>query len=314
MASQKFQKIDLDKFAELFDELPDSFSSNLCQEIKKYNFEYEIPSKNEYNEALLTVLKRIESDHQVIGSQNRENEWFTGWKENLDEFIASHHDEEKLKPKFIRRNTIVRLNQQFIKPKDSSNFEYNFVKIFRHHILNNYFKDVDNIYEFGCGTGFNLLAASKLFPEKNLFGSDFVQSSVDLVNELAKSKKIKLSGELFNMLKPRYDYKIRPNSGVMTFGSLEQLASDINPIIEYFLATKPSICHHTEPAVELYDSNNLTDYLGSLFQNKRGYTSGLIVKLRELEDQKRIKIIKIRRLYFGSLFMEGYNQIIWKPL
>ena len=41
------------------------------------------------------------------------------------------------------------------------------------------------------------------------------------------------------MLKPRYDYKILENSGVITFGSLEQLASDIDPFLQYLLEKKP---------------------------------------------------------------------------
>ena len=35
-------------------------------------------------------------------------------------------------------------------------------------------------------------------------------------------------------------------------------------------------------------------------------------ELKDLESQGIIDIIAIKRLNFGSLFMEGYNQIIWK--
>ena len=181
--------------------------------------------------------------------------------------------------------------------------------------MEKYFSNVENIYEFGCGTGFNLLRASEVFPEKNLYGSDFVQSSVDLVNEISKSKDLNLEGYLFDMLNPDYNYKILPNSGIFTFGALEQLASDLDPMLQYILKSKPSICLHTEPAVELYDTENcLEDYLAAKFQNQRGYSSGLINKLNKLSEDKKIELIQIKRLNFGSLFMEGYNLIVWRPI
>ena len=47
-------------------------------------------------------------------------------------------------------------------------FELNFVKVYHRWFLENYFHPFDNIYEFGCGTGFNLVVASEIFPNKNL--------------------------------------------------------------------------------------------------------------------------------------------------
>ena len=57
-----------------------------------------------------------------------------------------------------------------------------------------------------------------------------------------------------------YDYKIPGSSGVFTFGSLEQLASEIEPMINYLLDSSPDIVVHSEPAIELYDESKLNDY------------------------------------------------------
>ena len=71
------------------------------------------------------------------------------------------------------------------------------------------------------------------------------------------------------MLSPDYDYQILQNSGIFTFGSLEQLASDVDPILNFFISKKPNICVHTEPVIELYDKeNNLSDFLAAKFQDK----------------------------------------------
>ena len=307
-------ELDIQDFAESFGTNKQSFSSNLVKEINSLNFKYRKPTEEEFEGLILEILKKIDKDKQVIGANEREKVWFDGWNENLQMFRESNFDVETLTPKFVRPGNPIRLNQSYIFPEDD-NFELNFIQIYRLWYLENYFNDVDNIYEFGCGTGFNLLAANSLFPKKSLYGSDFVQSSVDLVNEIAKSKEINLIGDLFNMLKPDYDYEIKENSGIYTFGSLEQLASDTDPIIEFFLKKKPKICIHTEPAIELYDKeNNLSDFLAAKFQGNRGYTSGLIEKLKKLEEEGQIEIISIKRLYFGSFFMEGYNHIAWRPI
>lgn len=43
----------------------------------------------------------------------------------------------------------------------------------------NIFENVNSIADFGCGTGHLLYFIKKLYPEKELFGSDFSQSAVD---------------------------------------------------------------------------------------------------------------------------------------
>ena len=263
--------------------------------INNSNFNYRELKLKELENLYLTILKRIELDKQKIGVKERTKVWQDGWSENLDKFIKSDYDIKSLVPKFIKGNQPVRLNQRYVLPQGSQ-FELDYIKVYRQWFLENYFSDFDNIYEFGCGTGFNLLTASEIFPNKSLYGSDFVQSSVDLVNTIAKSKNIQLSGSLFNMLNPNYEYKIKNNSGVFTFGSIEQLASRMKNIINYFIEQKPEICLHTEPMIELYDQNKLSDFLAMKYQSKRGYTKGLLPYLQSLELEGKIKIIKVKFL------------------
>ena len=116
------------------------------------------------------------------------------------------------------------------------------------------------------------------------------------------------------MLEPRSDYNIPKSSGVFTFGSLEQLASDLEPMINFLLDSSPDIIVHTEPAIELYDDSKLNDYLAIKFQGNRGYSAGLLPLLESLEKQGKIKLIKVKRLFFGSLYMEGYNTFVWKKV
>ena len=307
------KSLTVSNFAKSFGVAEKTFSKSCRQIISDTNFQYHDINGVKLENLLLRILKRIDEDVQVIGAEERQDVWEKGWQENLDDFIDSDFDEEKLVPRFIRPNNPIRYNQNYILPEQQE-FELNFVKVFRQWFLENYFANVENIYEYGCGTGFNLVAAGKLFPEKKLYGSDFVQSSVDLVNAIGKAKNIPLQGDLFDMIKPNYDYQISKNSGIFTFGSLEQLASKTDNFLDYMIKQKPDICVHSEPAIELYEPTNLSDYLAIKFQSKRGYTEGLIPKLKKLEGEGKIELIKVKRLYFGSLFMEGYNIIVWRPL
>lgn len=306
------QSYGVEEFAHSFGCSSATFSTELCEIINSHNFNYRNPSPEENESLILEVLLKIDSDTQIIGADERTEVWFNGWQENLEMYRASGFDDTSLTPKFVRPGNPVRLNKNFVLPEDD-NFELSFIEVYRQWFFETYFKSVKNIYEFGCGTGFNLLHANRVYPEKQLFGSDFVQSSVDLVNELAAQKGIPMTGDLFNMLEPDVNYDIRPNSGVFTFGSLEQLASNLDPIFEFLLSKDIEICVHTEPAIELYEDNSVVDYLGKKFQGKRGYSSGLVGKLKELEDNGMIEILNIKRLYFGSFFMEGYNHMVWKP-
>lgn len=307
------KEISVNDLASTFGESTETFSSELKRFIDESNLRYRNVSGFELEQLLLRIMKRIDEDKQVIGEKQRTKVWELGWKENLDEFRDNNYNEDYLVPKFIRARQPVRWKQDYIFPEEEK-FELLYVKILRRWLFEKYFANVENVYEFGCGTGFNLLEAARIFPDKSLHGTDFVQSSVDLVNEISAVKKLNLSGHIFNMLSPDYNYRIKQNSGVFTFGALEQLASDIDKMFDYLIEMSPNICFHVEPSIELYDENNLSDYLAKKFQGKRGYTEGIISVLKRYEELGKVEILKIKRLQFGSLFMEGYNLIVWRPV
>ena len=287
---------------------------NKCGEIiDKHDFSYQPIMGQNRDELIIKILQRIEEDVQIIGDPERKHVWEKGWQENLDEFMSGDSGESSLVPKFIRSNQAVRFRQKYIMPDDSQ-FELNYFDIYRNWLFKTYLDKIENCYEFGCGTGFNLYALSKIFPEIELWGSDFVQPSVDLASAVSQKYQLKLNAYLFDMINPDLDKVIKQNSGVFTIGSIEQLAGKFHSFIDYLIESKPKIVIHTEPVIELYDTNVLEDFLAYKFQHKRGYSEGLLPYLRELENAGKINIEKIQRLNFGSLYIEGYNLIAWRPL
>lgn len=283
-----------------------------CQElITKTDFRYKILEEEERDKVILDVLRNIESDRQVIGAPERQDVWEKGWAENLQDFIKSDYDLKKLAPKFIRPGQPIRLNRNYILPSNP-NFELDYYSVFRLWLFQKYLSNFDYIYEFGCGTGFNLVVLARLYPEKQLYGLDFVPASVALVNKLGEVYGWNITGHLFDMLSPDNNFKIDDNSAIFTIGAIEQLASNFEPFLQFVLKCPPELCLHVEPTIELYDENNLVDYLAMKFHRKRGYTENYLTRLRALETQNRIQILKVQRPFFGSLYMEGYSYIVWR--
>jgi hypothetical protein len=103
------------------------------------------------------------------------------------------------------------------------------------------------------------------------------------------------------------------NSAVFTSGSIEQLSGRFEAFLQFLLKRSPTICVHVEPTVELYDEDNLVDYLAMKFHRKRGYTIGFLPRLQHLQSEGKIELLKVKRLYFGSFFMEGFTCIVWRP-
>lgn len=305
-------EVKLEDFARSFGTTVEDIPADCRELIANTDFRYRILAGEERDKVLLSVLKKIESDQQVIGAKERQSTWEKGWAENLQDFIESGYDLNKLVPKFIKPDQVMRLNGNYVLPSNP-NFELDYFSVFRLWLFRKYLKGFDSIYEFGCGTGFNLAVLAQLYPEKQLHGLDFVPSSIDLVNKLGEVHEWKIAGHLFDMLSLDENFEIDDNSAVLTIGAVEQLASRFEAFLQFLLKSSPELCINVEPTIEMYDEDNLVDYLAMKFHRKRGYTENYLTRLRELEAQNRIEILKVKRPFFGSLFMEGYSYMVWRP-
>ena len=309
---KQIHEVTLEDFARSFGTTAEDIPKDCRELIAKTDFRYKILEGEERDKVIVDVLKKIESDQQVIGAPERQDVWQRGWAENLQDFIRSGYNLNKLVPKFIRPNQAIRLNRNYIRPSNP-NFELDYFSVFRLWLFTKYLKDFESIYEFGCGTGFNLVVLAQLYHGKKLYGLDFVPSSVELVNKIGEVYSWKMTGHLFDMLSPDENFKIEDNSAIFTIGTVEQLAGKFEPFLQFLLKHSPALCINIEPTIELYDEDRLIDYLAIKFHRKRGYTENYLTRLRDLEAENRVEILKAKRPFFGSLYMEGYSYIIWKP-
>lgn len=122
-----------------------------------------------------------------------------------------------------------------------------------------------------------------------------------------------LSGGKGHLNKPDYGVQIAPSAGVLTIGTLEQIGRNFGPFLDFLLEKKPRICVHVETLYEVYDQDNLVDWLAAAYLEKRNYLRGFLARMRELEAEGRVRILDLRRT-FGSFYHDGYTYLVWEPL
>ena len=235
-----------------------------------------------------TLLSPLE-----FSGEHRRKQWEKGWKQN---FV-----EGNLMPHYFGKYPVVRKDGEFIEAPEG--FEYQQLVNLENEVFEKYLK-AESIVEVGCGTGHNLVRLKDINPTATIYGLDWVDSSVSGVNKLG------FKGVRFDMFQPEgFDFK---DKSVFTMASLEQLGDRFKPFVDYIMSQKPTICVHLEPIEELM-GDSLLDYLQIEYMKKRKYLTGFLTYLRELEKNGKIEIIEASRNGVGSLFLEGYSLVVWKP-
>jgi hypothetical protein len=286
-------------------------SARFASDFKATDLSYSEISKSANNEAILRVLNALNSDLIQVGA-HRSGDWEKGWQENFENYKQSKNLSDVI-PKYFNKIPLIRWKQEWIQP-NSPTMEYDMLGLIVNFITDSYLEDFSNIYEFGCGTGHNLLRIRNRIPDVNLIGLDWATSSQALIREVAvDTSDPKFTGENFDYFKPNRDLKIRDNSAVITVASLEQTGSKFNEFIDYLVEQKPSLVIHIEPMWEPLDETNLLDYLSIKYFEKRNYLNGLQKYIEHLENQGKAEIIKKDRTYVGSFYIDGYSLLVWKP-
>lgn len=283
-----------------------------CRElILGRDFRYRVLTGTERDSTILRVLKTLKADLEVSGP-GRQPRWEAGWGENLKEFIASNYDPSMLVPKFVRRKEVIRLDGEFVLP-ESETFETDYVCVLRAWIFSSFFHGVSALYEFGVGSGHNLVEAAKYLPAAKLVGLDWAQVSKQILDELRRHRGINVEGHVFDLNKPDPSLQFEPGAGVLTIGTLEQIGRNFGPFVDFLLERKPKVCVHVETLYEVYDQAKLVDWLAAAYLEKRNYLRGFLARMRELEAERRVRILDLRRT-FGSFYHDGYTYLVWEPL
>jgi len=299
-------------FARIFGVDAKELSPMCVEAINAADFHHQILTGRDREQILLRVIKAVDSGGLSVSGKQKQQQWERGWSENLSEFMQTG-DVARLIPKFVRRNEVVRLEGEYCQPRNPE-FETAFVTVMRRFLFERYFRDAEHVFEFGCGTGLNLLALAGMYPRKILHGLDWAESSRKILQELSVEKNLdgRLRGYVFDMFNPDVTLDIPKGSAVFTIGTMEQLGTDFEAFLQFVLGKKPAVCLHVETMHELYDTENLFDYVATRYLERRNWLRGYLTRLRELESSGAIEILKCQRT-FGSLFHDGYSFLVWRP-
>jgi len=304
--------LNISGFSSLLGVPEEEFNDEIRDFINSTDFEYVIVDGKDRENLLLQILNTIDSGKLSVSGPGKQVAWERGWNENLLEFERSDHDPETLLPKFVRKGQVMRMQGSFIQPSNPD-FETAMVKVMRNVLFRKYFGGVRSIFEFGCGTGLNLLHLAEIFPGKPLYGLDWAESSCNIVDQLAKAQGINLKGIKFDMFTPDSGLNLSAGDGVFTIGALEQLGTGFGPFLSFLREKSPAICIHFETMNELYSEPTLSDYLIKRYSDTRKYLDGFLDALKKLEVSGHAEIVQIQRT-FGSQYHEGYSFVVWRPI
>jgi hypothetical protein len=130
---------------------------------------------------------------------------------------------------------------------------------------------------------------------------------------IGKTHQINLTGRSFDIFHPDDNLQLGPKDAALTICALEQVGARYEEFLQFLLRKRPRVCVHMEPLVDLYDPDDLVDHLAIRFHTFRSYLSGFLPRLRMLEAEKRLEILSVQRMHFGSLYHEGYSYVVWRP-
>lgn len=304
------QTLALKDFARIFGDSAANIPQECRQLIDNVDFRHKVLRGPERKTAIAQAIEILERDLPYAGNDQK-SPWEQVWHSNLNDFVSSSYNTDSLVPSFSKDARTLRLEGEYIQP-EQPDFEINFVRVLRHWLFEKWFEPVDHVYEFGCGTGHNLVDLASHFPDKSLHGFDWTSSSQKIVSLLAEHRGLNISGGFFDMLSPDENTKLVPSSGILTIGAMEQLGEDHGPFLEFLINNSPAICVHVETLFENYDRSSEFDDLAARYLVKRGYLHGYLHAMEKLQLEGRVEILQLRRT-LGSFLHDGYTCLVWRP-
>lgn len=301
-----------EEFARLFGVGVEDLDEYSIELIESLDFGYRKLSGLERDQVILQIMKELYCGEIIVSGADRKPDWEKGWRENLLAFVESGYDLDSLVPRYFKKHVPVRLNGDYVLPL-GTDFVLNCTKVFRSWLFQKYCNNVDSLYEFGCGPGSHLAFLAGLYPDKKLYGLDWAESSQKILEHLANHLSCSIKGIHFDFFQPHHDFHLDSSSALLTFGALEQVGERFEEFLQYILRQRPTICINVECINEFYQQDNLSDFLALQYHRRRGYLFNYLTRLRQLESEGRLKILRAHHQPFGNIYNDTHSYIIWKP-
>jgi len=180
----------------------------------------------------------------------------------------------------------------------------------RQILFSKYLYNIDNVYDFGSGSGINIFLINQIYQNMNYFASDNSKVSIEILSELKNFLGVNLKVDKIDLTK-KINLKVKPNSAFITTSALEQIGTNVDNFINLVLKEKPSIVISIEPILELC-SNTPFGNLMSIYCERRKYLKYYYTKLLSLEKENKIQILFKKKTRISGLFIEN-SVLIWRP-
>lgn len=259
---------------------------------------YRLLSKKEEEAAIIQMLEIILDKSVPFSGAHRRRQWEKGWGENLESGDGV--------PKYFGKHRVNRLNGRLVMGLDAD-YERDMLYTIVDKLGKKYLSRAKDVYEFGCGTGHNLWRVKAVNPNARLHGFDWTRSSNRIIDNMG------FHAERFDFFNPS-KVRLEKDAAVYTVAALEQTGEGYKKFVSYLLKNKPSVVVHIEPIPELLDSSRLLDYLSIQYMAKRKYLKGYLTYLEKLEKEGKIEILEARRSGIGSMLIDGYSVVVWRPI
>tara|TARA_Y100001978_G_scaffold31829_1_gene27512 strand:+ start:321 stop:1253 length:933 start_codon:yes stop_codon:yes gene_type:complete len=275
-------------------------------------------TKEERDYCILEIHKKLFDENIIKSGPSRQKDWLRGWGENLDNFIKTNEPKDLI-PKYYNKYKYIRFDSEFFK-FENDNTELNTVRILANYIADIYLNKSKSIMEFGAGTCHHLYELSKILnKETNFFALDWSETTTKIAAILREKNHIdNIYSFKFDFFNPEWNNDIKfpkaNESIVFSFAALEQVGKDFHKLFNFINEIiKPKYVVHLEPIGELLPEDELLPFLSKKYFLKRNYLNGYLNFLRSKAKNKDIEIEVESRMPFGSLFIEGYSLVVWRP-
>jgi len=257
---------------------------------------YKILNKAESDKVLVKIIETL-LDPTVPTTSSSKERFEKGWEENVKA--------GDIIPRYFGKHKVNRLNGKFVIGFEKA-YERKMLYSIVDDLTRKYLSKHDTICELGCGTGHNLVHIRESYPDKRYIGYDWTEASQKLLHANG------MEGYNFDFFEPAG--KLPPNAAVLTVAALEQTYTRFEQFLKWIRKQNPAVIVHIEPIPELLDRNNLLDYLSIKYMEKRKYLTGYYDTLCALENAGKIEILEARRSGIGSLYIDGYSIVVWRPI
>ena len=281
--------IGITEFARLVDCPPEAVPDNCRGALESAELGFRELTSVETEETVKTVFETLGSPKLPVSGKHRQPNWAAAWSDVLLRFKERDCDPEALVPDYYQPLEIARFERRFVRP-ESARYELDFLNVFRLWLFQEFFGEAESVYEFGCGSGHNLAALAQVHPNKSLIGLDWAAPVQEIARLLRERRDWPINGRFFDLFDPDSEMGLESNSVAFTMGALEQIGTSFEPFLRFLLERKPALCVNVEPLIELYDERYLLDCLGAWYCRRRGYLSGYLARLRQLEKAGAVEI------------------------